>query len=67
MRDMVESRRKKRHPIRGFVGGLLFGLGAVILLALFGAAPFTAWWPFAVIVGGCAVLGVLVGLFSRAR
>lgn len=66
MSQGIETKWLKRHPVRGFLGGLLLGLGAVILLALFGAAAFTAWWPFAVIVGGCAVLGVLIGLFAGA-
>lgn len=67
MSDAVETRRLNRHPIRGFLGGLLLGLGAVILLALFGGAAFTTWWPFAVIVGSFVVLGVVVGLFTPPR
>jgi predicted membrane-bound spermidine synthase len=67
MSQVVQTRRLGRHPVRGFLGGLLVGIGAVILLALFGEAAFSAWWPFAVIVAGCVVLGVLVGLFAPAR
>lgn len=66
MNDVVETRRLKRHPIRGILGGLIVALGAAILLALFGAADFTAWWPFALILGGGALLGLLVGLFAPA-
>lgn len=29
----------RRHPIRGFFGGLLIGLGLSILLVIYGVAP----------------------------
>lgn len=29
----------RRHPIRGFFGGLLIGLGVSILLVIYGLAP----------------------------
>jgi formate/nitrite transporter FocA (FNT family) len=64
---VAQSRRLRRHPIQGFLGGLFLGLGAVILLAVSGVAAFSAWWPFAVIVGGCAIVGVLIGLFAPPR
>jgi len=67
MNDVVETRRRYRHPIRGFFGGLLLALGAVILLVLFGAGAFSAWWPFAVILGGGAVMGVAIGVLTPPR
>lgn len=56
-----------RNPLRGFLGGTFLGIGAVILVVVFGLAAFSAWWPFVVIVGGCAVLGTVVGLYAPAR
>jgi hypothetical protein len=67
MTEVIQIRKLKRHPIRGFLGGLLLGVGAVILLSLSGGGAFTAWWPFAVIAGGCAALGVALALIIRAR
>ncbi len=29
----------RRHPIRGFFGGLLIGLGLSVLLVIYGVAP----------------------------
>lgn len=63
----VERKRLRRHPLQGFFGGLFVGMGVLILLVILGAAAFTAWWPFVVIAGGCALLGVVVGLFAPAR
>ena len=64
---MSPARTLRRHPVAGFVGGLVLGVGAVVLLALFGAGPFSSWWPFAAVAGGCAGLGVLAGLAAPAR
>ena len=58
---------RHRHPIRGAVGGLLLGLGVVILLIVYGKAPFTSGLPFLLILLAFIVLGVLIGLFAPAR
>jgi hypothetical protein len=64
---LTEARELRRHPVQGFFGGLCVGVGAIVLLVLFGAAAFTGWWPFAVILGGCCLLGVLVGVLGPRK
>lgn len=32
----------RRHPIRGFLGGLLVGIGLSLLLVIYGTAPLGA-------------------------
>jgi hypothetical protein len=57
---------RKRHPIRGLFGGLLFGLGlalALISFAVIALGTLTPW----VVVGLCTVFGVLLGLVMPAR
>ncbi len=61
---MTTETSRKPHPVRGLFGGLLLGVGVVILLVLFGAAAFTSWWPFLVIVLACIAVGVLLGIFG---
>jgi hypothetical protein len=61
---MRSERKRKPHPIRGLFGGLLLGLGVLILLVLFGAAAFTSWVPFLVILLACIAVGVLLSLFG---
>lgn len=60
----VWTRSTSRRPLRGLLGGLLFGLGLIMLLVLLGAAVFTSWWPFAVILGVCFLVGGLLGFLS---
>jgi O-antigen ligase len=55
---------RKPHPIRGLFGGLLLGIGVLILLVLFGAAAFTSWVPFLLILLGCIAVGVLLSIFG---
>ena len=58
---------RKRHPIRGFFAGLLVGLGAAIMLLIYGKLTTDSGWPALAITGGFAVIGVLVGLFGPTR
>jgi len=64
---MSPARTLRRHAAAGFAGGLVLGVGAVVLLALFGVGPFSSWWPFAAVAGACAALGVLAGVVAPAR
>jgi hypothetical protein len=61
------SAERKRRPVRGFFSGLVLGVGVVILLFIYGAAAFTSFVPFVLIVAALAVIGVLIGLFAPAR
>ncbi len=57
---------KKRHPVRGVIGGILLGLGVTILLLSYAKAPFgdaTIWLPLVVFV----VVGLVVSLAVPAR
>jgi hypothetical protein len=57
---------RKRHPFRGFFGGLLFGFGlamALVSFAVIALGTLTVW----VVVGLCTIFGVLLGLFAPAR
>jgi hypothetical protein len=56
----------KRHPIRGFLGGVMLGLGVSLLLAtyakiVFGRPTFLILW------GAIAVVSLLLCLFAPAR
>ena len=33
--------KARRHPVRGFFAGLFLGIGAALLLFVFGVLPFT--------------------------
>jgi multisubunit Na+/H+ antiporter MnhB subunit len=59
--------RRTRHPIRGFVAGLFIGLGVAILLLIYEKLTTSSGWPVLAIVGGFALLGVVVGLFGPTR
>ena len=56
----------RRHPVLGFFTGLFLGLGAVLLLFVFGILPMTVVW-LAVFALGVAVLGVLLAYVLPAR
>ncbi len=58
---------RKRHPFRGFVAGLLLGIGVSIMLLIYGRVTTESGWPLLAVTGGFAVLGVLVGLFGPTR
>ncbi|HEY5135672.1 MAG TPA: hypothetical protein VIJ41_07770 [Candidatus Nanopelagicales bacterium] len=46
-----------RHPVRGFFAGLFLGVGAALLLFVFGVLPFTL-----VMLGIITVIGIVVGI-----
>jgi hypothetical protein len=56
----------KRRPIRGFVWGLIAGLGLALILINFAVIALGTMAPWAVTLA-VAVLGVLWGLFGPAR
>jgi len=47
----------RRHPVRGFFAGLFLGVGAALLLFVFGVLPFTL-----VMLGIITVVGIVVGV-----
>jgi hypothetical protein len=46
-----------RHWVRGFLGGLLLGLGLALASIIYGVTPIGAFSPW-----GAIALGVLIGL-----
>lgn len=58
--------KARRHPIRGFLAGLLLGLGVAMLLFVFGIVPMTIIW-LAIAALGFAVLGVVLAFVAPAR
>ena len=56
----------KRHPIRGFFGGLLMGLGLAFLLISFSVIALGTLTPIVIVVV-FLVLGVVVGAAAPAR
>ena len=52
----------KRRPIRGALAGFLLGLGATLMMIL-ADVPV----PGDLVLIGCLVLGLLIGLFAPAR
>lgn len=56
----------KRHPIRGFIYGIVFGLGLMLLAVGQGWAALGTWPPFILFVVGL-VVGTLWGLYAPAK
>lgn len=56
----------KRHPIRGFLYGILLGLGLMLLVVGQGIAALGTYPPFIVLIVGI-VLGTLWGMFGPAK
>jgi hypothetical protein len=52
----------KRHPVRGALAGFLLGLGATLMIILYDVPV-----PGDLVLIGCVVLGLLIGLFAPAR
>jgi multisubunit Na+/H+ antiporter MnhB subunit len=57
---------KSRHPIMGFFGGLLLGIGIALMLFVFGVVPMTVVW-LGVLALGLAILGVVLAYAVPAR
>lgn len=64
---MSAERPRTRHPLWGAIFGLLLGLGALLLVLVYGWAAFSTWYPMAGIIVLGIIFGILVGLFAPAR
>jgi multisubunit Na+/H+ antiporter MnhB subunit len=56
----------KRHPIGGALGGLILGVGATLLMLVYGMAPFgvaTLWVPIVLLF----VLSIVWSLFGPTK
>jgi len=60
------SASRKRHPIRGFFGGLFVGAGIALLLFLYGKIAFGTLTPYLIILAGVA-LGVAWAYVAPVR
>jgi hypothetical protein len=49
--------KARRHPVRGFFAGLFLGIGAALLLFVFGVLPLTL-----AMLGIVTAVGVVVGV-----
>ena len=56
----------KRHPIRGFLWGLMTGLGVALLLMVFSIVPLSIP-TLGIYAGASAVLGLLWGSFGPPK
>ncbi len=56
----------KRHPIRGFIWGIFFGLGLALIAIGQGYAALGTWPPLILLIVGI-VVGTLWGLFAPAK
>jgi hypothetical protein len=63
---MADVAVQRRHPFRGFFGGLLFGLGLALLMLSYAVVPFGGATPW-VVIGVFTVLGLAWGLFGPRR
>jgi hypothetical protein len=60
------SAARRHHPVRGFVGGLLIGLGVALLLFLYGKIAFGTLTPYVIILAG-VLLGLVWTYLAPAR
>jgi hypothetical protein len=60
------SASRKRHPIRGFFGGLFVGVGIALLLVLYGKIAFGTLTPYLIILAGVA-LGAVWAFVAPVR
>ncbi len=59
--------RRRHHPFRGLIAGFLLGLGVILLLIVYGWAPWTSGTPYLVLLGLFVLIGLGVGLFGPSR
>lgn len=55
-----------RKPIRGFLYGIVFGLGLMLLAVGQGIAALGTWPPFLILIAGI-VIGTLWSIFGPAK
>ena len=58
--------KRRHHPIMGFFAGLFLGLGAALILFVFGVIPLTVVWLVSLVVGGI-VIGIVLGYLLPSR
>ena len=56
----------KRRPIRGFLYGIVFGLGLALIAIGQGWAALGTWPPFLIFVAG-VIIGTLWSMFGPAK
>ena len=54
--------KARRHPVRGFFAGLFLGIGAALLLFVFGVLPFTL-----AMLGIVTAVGVVLAYVAPVR
>ena len=62
----IADTRLKRHPIRGFLYGIFFGLGLALITVGQGWAALGTWPPFIVLIVGI-IVGTLWATFGPAK
>lgn len=63
---MSNNAAVKRHPIRGLVYGIVFGLGLALVAVGQGLAALGTWPPFLLLLIGI-VVGVVWSMFGPAK
>ena len=58
--------KARRHPVRGFFAGLFLGIGAALLLFVFGVLPFTLAM-LGIVTAGGVVVGVVLAYVAPVR
>ena len=62
----ITDTKLKRHPIRGFLWGIFFGLGLALITVGQGWAALGTWPPFIVLIVGI-IVGTLWATFGPAK
>ena len=58
--------KARRHPVRGFFAGLFLGIGAALLLFVFGVLPFTLAM-LGIVTAVWVVVGVVLAYVAPVR